>query len=252
MRILFFILGIAGIADTAFVRTFSNWNLGVILPAVLGIPLLLYGIFYVKINNLCEVYTSVKIAKLCIRALYFIFLAMLAVAVIYMATPKTARPAEECDVVIVLGAAVHGDEPSLTLTKRLDKAIDCLNANENAVCIVSGGMGNEENISEAQAMENYLISGGIDKSRILKEDKATTTRENFKYSKEIADEHFKYYDKDYKAVFVTSEFHIARAQELAKKEGVEAQGVAAYSKWYILPNFCLRETFAIWHMWIFG
>lgn len=48
--------------------------------------------------------------------------------------------------------------------------------NTTAVCIVSGGKGDSENISEAEAI--WLVDKGIDSSRIYKEDKSTSTVEN--------------------------------------------------------------------------
>ncbi len=49
-----------------------------------------------------------------------------------------------------------GKNPSLMLSKRLEAAYEYLNENKNAVCIVSGGKGSNEEISEAQCMYNYL------------------------------------------------------------------------------------------------
>lgn len=37
-----------------------------------------------------------------------------------------------------------------------------LSENEDVICIVSGGKGDDEKISEAQAMKNYLVENGID------------------------------------------------------------------------------------------
>ena len=39
-------------------------------------------------------------------------------------------------------------------------------------------------------MEKYLIAKGIPKDKILKEEAATSTHENFKNSKEILDKYF--------------------------------------------------------------
>ena len=78
----------------------------------------------------------------------------------------------DADYLIVLGAAVHGDTPSLSLVERLRAAKDYLDAHPNTVAIVSGGQGSGENMSEAQAMYDWLRKSGIDTDRIIKEDKA--------------------------------------------------------------------------------
>ena len=89
------------------------------------------------------------------------------------------------DYIIVLGAGLKGDTPSLALERRLEKAAEYMNKNGNAIAIVSGGQGKGETISEAQAMENYLLNHGIREDRIIKEDNSTSTYENFEYSSRI-------------------------------------------------------------------
>lgn len=56
------------------------------------------------------------------------------------------------------------------------------------VIVVSGGMGDSENISEAEAMYRWLTDKGIDESRIYKEEKSTDTDENIRFSKEVIKE----------------------------------------------------------------
>ena len=94
------------------------------------------------------------------------------------------------DAIIVLGAAVHGKTPSRTLRYRLKKAVDYHEQNPDAIIIVSGGQGAQEDISEAEAMKIYLVENGVASNKIIKEDKSTSTAENFKFSKEILDETF--------------------------------------------------------------
>ena len=88
---------------------------------------------------------------------------------------------------IVLGAKVNGTEVSNTLKLRLDKAIEYYNKHKSVNIIVSGGQGNDENITEALAMKNYLVSNGVNINNIIEENKATTTLENIIYSKKILD-----------------------------------------------------------------
>ena len=53
-----------------------------------------------------------------------------------------------------------------------------LNENPKLQCILSGGQGANEEISEAKCMYQYLVSKGIDPHRLYQEDKSTSTREN--------------------------------------------------------------------------
>ena len=124
------------------------------------------------------------------------------------------------DVLIVLGCAVRGERVSLTLKLRLDAALEYLEHSPNTAVIVSGGKGDGENISEAEAMKRYLVSHGVDEGRIITEDKSTSTWENFKFSKEILDERF----PGASAAFVTTNFHVYRAGRVAIMNGIEAEG----------------------------
>ena len=88
----------------------------------------------------------------------------------------TGEPGGE--VLIVLGTTVNGREPSPLLKQRLDAALDYLNTYPEANCIVTGGKGDAENLSEAQCMYNYLTAAGIEPGRITMEDRSTSTVEN--------------------------------------------------------------------------
>ena len=77
---------------------------------------------------------------------------------------------QDADYIIVLGAAVHGDEPSLTLRDRINGAEEYLKKYPNSVAVLSGGQGEGENISEARAMRDALKKKGIDESRLVMED----------------------------------------------------------------------------------
>ena len=74
---------------------------------------------------------------------------------------KDVDKVDSIDTMIVLGAKVNGTEVSNTLKLRLDKAIEYYNKHKSVNIIVSGGQGNDENITEALAMKNYLVSNGV-------------------------------------------------------------------------------------------
>ncbi len=64
-------------------------------------------------------------------------------------------------VVIVLGAGLRKDRPSLLLRYRLDKAYEYTVAHPDALVITTGGQGRDEWVPEGQAMRNYLIETGL-------------------------------------------------------------------------------------------
>ena len=64
---------------------------------------------------------------------------------------------KDCDYIIVLGSRLNGNTPSQLLKYRLDAAFTYHQSFPKAMIIVSGGKGNGEYISEANAMKEYLI-----------------------------------------------------------------------------------------------
>jgi uncharacterized SAM-binding protein YcdF (DUF218 family) len=146
------------------------------------------------------------------------------------------------DVVIVLGAGIQGETVSGKLVKRLDETAAYYNRNPEAVIIVCGGQGPQEDITEALAMERYLTNKGIPKERILKEDRSTSTDENFAYAKTILDSRF---PQGFSSVLITSDFHVYRAVKSAGQAGIPAKHIGARTNWYTAPADYLREMFAI-------
>ena len=145
----------------------------------------------------------------------------------------------EADYLIILGAGVHGTTPSLSLRNRCDAALEYLNTYPNAVAIPSGGRGPGEDITEALAIYDYLTNRGIAPERIIMEDRATSTRENIQFSKEIIDSL-----GGGSVAIVSSEYHLFRAKLMAREEGImDPKGVAAHTTYPVLRlNYFLREA----------
>ncbi len=150
-------------------------------------------------------------------------------------TPTSAKP------VIVLGCKLHGTVPSEMLLRRLEAAQQYLEQYPDAICVVSGGQGDDEDIPEAWAMRDYLVSHGIDEKRIYTEDKSLNTRENLKFSKNIIN---KYSPSD-EVVIVTDGFHQYRAGFLASQEGLTAYAVNADTNPDYVPTYWVREWIGI-------
>ena len=149
---------------------------------------------------------------------------------------------ETPEFVVVLGAQVQGDQPSLTLKKRLDLALSYLNDHPQAKVIVSGAQGADEAYTEAYVMAKYLIEQGVDENRVIQEEQAHDTRENLEYSRVLAEQH----GMDTASVLIiTSDFHLCRAKYLARRLGMEPYGLASQTWPEILRvNYLLREVFA--------
>lgn len=128
------------------------------------------------------------------------------------------RGDEQADApyVIVLGAGVNGDVPSLSLQNRLLAAQRWLTNHPDSKAILSGGQGPGENISEAQCMYQWLTQYGIAGERLLLEDQSRSTRENFKYSAALLQADNGGVLPEQVAV-ISSEYHLYRAGLLAEQ-----------------------------------
>ena len=157
------------------------------------------------------------------------------------------RPIDNPQAVIVLGCQVRGETPSIMLKNRLDTALETLNEYPDTVCVVSGGKGKGEDISEAEAMRRYLTENGIPESRIINEDKSKNTRENISFSKEILDE--RGIDR---AIIVTNDFHQYRADIYARRNGLTIGHHSAETRRLNLLNYWVREWAALFDALIRG
>lgn len=144
--------------------------------------------------------------------------------------------------IIVLGAGLNGDQVSERLKLRLDKAVEALRVNSDALVIVSGGQGSDELMTEAEAMKEYLVRAGIDDSRIIKEERSTSTYENFLYSKKILDK----IGPSKEILIITSDFHAFRSEFIAKKLGWDnARVLCSKSAPLLISNNLIREIPAV-------
>ena len=198
-----------------------------------------------------------KWAKRCKR----IFLMLLAVgfalftAMEALVVRDNHTDASDKDVtcVIILGAGVNGTEPSLMLSSRLRATLDFVADRPDVPIICSGGQGPGEDITEAECMARWLSEHGVAEERIWKEERSTSTRENFDFSTQLMVEHG--IDTTGNFAFVTNDYHVARAKRIA---GVPwAYGVAATlprNLYYdvLQLNYYIREAFAMAELLVIG
>ena len=182
-----------------------------------------------------------------------LIIGLLAVAVTeaFILRASFGSPREYVDYVVVLGAKVRTDGPSVSLWDRIHGAYTYLSDHPDAVAIVSGGQGADEPMSEAQAMYDELVKLGIDPDRIWTEDKATSTWENLTFSLDLIEE--KTGSRPEKLGVVSSEYHLFRASLFAKECGVDFVGIPApTSRLSQKINHFMREVAGVWHFLILG
>lgn len=158
--------------------------------------------------------------------------------------------ARQAQYAVTLGAQVRGEEPSRTLQERLNLTLRFLEENPDAVVIVSGGQGPGEDVSEAEAMYRYLEAAGAEMDRVYREAEAHNTRENLRNSAEIARE---LGIDPQRPVIITSDYHLCRAQYIARQLGLEPSPLGCRTTpWYLAVDYGMREVFAFVKAWFVG
>ena len=156
------------------------------------------------------------------------------------------NPYYDKDFIIILGSKIKSDGTLTPLLKaRVDRAINFASnqkqkTNKDIIYVPSGGKGNDEIISESEAIKSYLIKNGINPKNIIVEDKSTNTNENMKFSKEKINE----INKDGKIAFSTTNYHVFRSGVIANNEGIDCEGMGSITKWYFYANALIREFIA--------
>ena len=175
-----------------------------------------------------------------IGILFGIGIAIFLTAELLIASQMTRQGENNLDYIIVLGAQVKGDRPSRSLNKRIIKAAEYLQENPETIAILSGGQGPGEHMTEAECMRRGLVQRGIDPSRLILEDKSTSTKENLIFSSRLADV------KNSRTGLVTQNFHVHRSLKLARHQNYrKVCGIAAPSEAIYQPHFLVREGFAL-------
>lgn len=179
------------------VITVGEYNLGIIAGLGFDFILLIYIIFFNKINLLIKSINKKKVGKIALKIISFVLFICIIIGgtTFYNVLSRSFKSEEKSDVAIVLGCVVNGDKPGIFL-----------------------------------------------KGRLLIEDKSTSTRENFKYSKEIIEKNG---IKSKKITIITNDFHECRASEFAKQNGFKPLRYPSKTPWNGYMPFATREIFAI-------
>lgn len=237
IKTLFIVTGIFLVCNALFLLMIISFNIGLVATIVIGGIYFIYGLYYGTIQTLSQ-----KGLLKWINNLFIIGNVVMIVSCLFIAIfGKIDTATYQEDAVIVLGAGLNGETITLPLYYRLEKSIEYFNKNPNAIIVVSGGQGRDESITEALAMERYLLSKGIPKNKIIKEEHSTSTYENFLFSKKLLDE---YFEKDYNTVFITNDFHIFRAKGISRSAGINSSYMHAKIQWYLVPTIYIREFLA--------
>ncbi|MCL2840646.1 MAG: YdcF family protein [Defluviitaleaceae bacterium] len=236
MKIIILLIGILAAINVVILAFTSNIHQGHFVQGAVAVALILYAVFYDK--------TPFKLHV----AIWTAGFAAIAFAGFLAVYGRLGSVDHTEDVVIVLGAGLRGEEPGTHLARRLDTAITYLNQNQDALVVVTGGLGAGRTITEAESMERYMVARGIAHERIIQEGLSTTTHENLIFANEILED---YFPDGFHGVLVSNDFHIYRATRMARQLNISVTPLGAPTPTFTIPINYLREMFAVVHMWVF-
>lgn len=141
-----------------------------------------------------------------------------AVTIIGSRSEVDSDGAAAADCIIVPGAGVVGDTPSLSLIRRLDTALEVYKKSGTPCILVSGDHGSDD-YDEVNVMRDYLVSRGVQAENIFMDHAGFSTYETLYRARDIFCAE--------RVIIVTQKLHLDRALFIAGALGLDAVGVRA-------------------------
>ena len=145
-----------------------------------------------------------------------VLVALAAGVLLFLAAKVTAgslvRTGTTAKQAIVLGLALENGQPTADLQLRMDTAERYLRENPDGTLILTGGNPDGSGRTEAAVMRELLAARGVPEVRMVLEDRAETTKENFRNAAKIA-------DPAEPVVLISSDYHMDRAAQTARSAG---------------------------------
>ena len=146
------------------------------------------------------------------------------------------------DVAIVLGAGTSNGEVSPVYRERINHGIWLYENDYVDYLILTGGIGEGNNASDAYIAKQYALSKSVPEQVIFIEEKSTITEENLENAKAIMDENS--FDT---AIIVSDPLHMKRAMLMAGDYGIDACSsptpTTMYRSFKTKTSFLAREEF---------
>ncbi|MGD6960936.1 YdcF family protein [Fictibacillus phosphorivorans] len=236
MKKLFLTLGILfAVYATDMLLQTTNMDMGLAVFFLLGA---FFFILFFRYNTAMKLFKTYKKTTLTVLITTILFAATLETLILTSANTDPEKVSSKIDSILVLGGGTKNNRPGAVLKGRLDQALAYAKEHPNVIFIVSGGLGFGKTTSEGSIMKNYLVENGIEADTIQIEEKATSTYENLLYTKEMI-------QPSDQLLIVTSDFHLFRTKMIAKRVGIEAEGLGSPLRISSVPQAHVREYMAI-------
>lgn len=258
MNIILIILGIISIAYDATLLILNpgtfwdNVTSFTHIWSALGAYLIFLGIYRRKTgHSFWKIWK--KWIKIAVASMIFLIATVSIISLGFILNPAVVSieeaAKESAEQVILLGGGISKDgKLPKSVLLRVEKAAEYLKANSQSICVVTGGTLKWLPYAEAPAIKNQLVAAGISPERILVEDKALDTIQNFQFSCKMLENHKSQTCQqvlETPTVVITSRFHLRRAERLARRMGfTNVKGIAAACPAIYVPHNYVREICA--------
>ena len=254
MNVILIILGIISIAyDAILILINPGTFLDIVVSFIhiwlaLGSYLIFLGIYRIKTGHS---FWSIwkKWIKITFISLASVCGTIAIINLIFILNPVVVGIEDKAENVILLGGGIDKDGklPKSVMT-RVEKTAEYLNKHSEAICVVTGGTLKWLPYPEAPELKNQLVNKGVAPERILVEDQAKDTIQNFQFSCKMLAE---YKGQSIQEVLqtptavVTSRFHLRRSERLARRMGfTNIKGIPAACPAIYVPHNYVREICA--------
>ncbi len=148
-------------------------------------------------------------------SLIMLYLTFTAVSIVHYGKTDEKAPS---DVAIVLGAGTSNGEVSPVYRERVNHGIWLYENGYVDALILTGGIGEGSDVSDAYIAKQYAISEAVPEHAIFIEEISTITEENLQNAKAIMDE-----NSFSTAILVSDPLHMKRAMLMANDYGIDAR-----------------------------
>lgn len=252
-RALLAMMGALLLVDALVLMAMGHFNLGVVLPAILGSAALWLGWKWQAVQR----WRDARPLNARLWALGWTGFGVWLLSLLWFWSrlfslgmePQQVPPVQ---AIVVLGSGTLNGHPRPVLAARLDTAAELARLQPAALIAVCGGVDWGEKESEAEIMARYLQQRhGIAADRLVLEKLSTSTELNLKLSRPLLAE--RGVTADAPAAMVSSDFHLMRAMNIASRQLLpQVYPVAAPTPLATRFNAWLREYFAMASSWLLG
>ena len=134
----------------------------------------------------------------------------------------------DADCILILGAGVNGDQPSLMLADRLERGLQLYFAGASDKLLMSGDHGRVE-YDEVNVMKEQAVRAGVESSDVFMDHAGFSTYESLYRARDVF--------LAERVIIVTQPYHLPRALYIADALGLEAWGVGADGEDYFGQSY---------------